>query len=211
MTEVADVREDVAAIQGSIDDLACRVARSEIVSGSSPVDPRFTKAGHRCDIAHKRISFIGFPASATEAGRIKSMETFMSQNFPHIPVRFIDNAASEGPPGKSKITQNGFVEVGSSHYVTVVMNKVKQDNLKLDNLPGVVITRGISDLDRRRNWALHKAGELIRADPAAASGNIETNKKERTISANGVTAYSQKERYDPDGTFEGVFRHLRLP
>ena len=85
--------------------------------------------------------------------------------------------------------------------------------MKLDDCTNVIITRGISDLDRRRNWALHKAGELIRADlaVAAAGGDIEANKKERTISVNGQVVYSQKDRYDPDGIFEGAFRHVKLP
>ena len=135
---------------------------------------------------------------------------FMSNHFPHIPVRFVDNVATDGPPGKSKVTTNTFVEVGSSHSVSLILHKVKQDSQKLDEHNGVIITRGISDLDRRRNWGLHKAGELIRADPGASGANIETNKKERVVRVDGQVGYSQYERYDPDGLFEGTFRHLGL-
>ena len=174
-------------------------------------DPRFTKAGHRSDAAHKRVSFIGFPANTPEFERIKSMQAFMTKHFKHVPIRFADNIASDGPPGKSKVTLNGFVEVGSSHAVSIIMEKVKKDNLKLDNLAGVIITRGISDLDRRRNWALHKAGELVRADNAGAGGNIATNKKDRNVMVDDQIVYSQKDRYDLDCIFECSFKHVLLP
>ena len=74
----------------------------------------------------------------------------------------------------------------------------------------VVITRGISALDKRRNYALHKATELIRADPAAGSWSVEKTKKDRTVTVGGTVVYSQKNRYDPDGEFVSTFRHLHI-
>ncbi len=222
--ELSNVKVKVELAEANVSDMNLRISeqstsieqiRDELqemkMSGGSSRDPRYTKAGHRRDVAHKRVAFIGFPASSKEVTRIEKMEEFMAKHFKDIRVRFTDDSVTEGPAGKSSVTTNGFVEVGSSHMVTKIITKVKEDKLKLEGFPDVVIKRGISELDRRRNWALKKAAELIRADPAASKGKIETKDKDRAVSVNGTVAYSQKQRYDPDGQFEGKFQHLKLP
>ena len=68
LTEVNDYRDESIVIQSSADDLACCVARNEIASGNSLVDPRSIKAGHRSDVAHKHFSFTASPLQDLRLG-----------------------------------------------------------------------------------------------------------------------------------------------
>ena len=108
------------------------------------------------------------------------------------------------------MTLNGFVELGSSHVARAVAEKIKTSGLKLQaGGQDIRIKRAITDLDRRRNYALHAALELVTADNKSNGKTIET--KDRTVLVNNVVAYSQKQRYEPSGAFEGDFQHLQLP
>ena len=87
---------------------------------------------------------------------------------------------------------------------------MKNQILKLDaGGKDVRIKRAITDLDRRRNWALNKADELVKADPRAARKKVEI--KDRSVLVDGAVAYAQKERHDPSGQFDGEFANLKLP
>ncbi len=216
LTEIAEVRDDLSKLQGAAEDATSRVALCESKQSSGPVDPRFTKTGHRNDPAHRQILFKEFPSKVPEAKRIEHMEAFMKTHFQEFPYRFAENIVQEGPPGKSKVTTSGFVEFGSQHRARQVMDKIKASPGAYKLSAGgkeVTIKKGTSALDRRRNYGLYAAkdlvAELVKAEPSLKGATVEV--KDRSVLVNGQVAYSQKERFDPIGGFMRNFSHLELP
>ena len=80
------------------------------------------------------------------------------------------------------------------------------------SLANVEASAALKSIDATRNTSLYKAEALIRADPKLMG---RTAKKKRAtgrgIYVENLRAYLQKDRYDPKGTFEGEFQHLKLP
>ena len=68
----------------------------------------------------------------------------------------------------------------------------------------------LTDFNKQRNWALRKAEELIKAEPAATNKRVAINFSARVVKVDSSTAFEQG-RDESRGTFMGAFSALTLP
>ena len=126
----------------------------------------------------------------------------MEKNFTEVRVVHTDHFSKTA----------SFAQFATPKIAKSVLDKVKERKLVLEGFPDVEIKPALTSIDVSRNIFLYKAEELIKGDPNSTGQKVEMKKaKDRGLYVNGVVAFSQRERYDPRGTFEGEFAHLKFP
>ena len=68
----------------------------------------------------------------------------------------------------------------------MITKQVRKLSLQLDGHKGVKIKPALTDIDRNRNWALQKAGELIKASPFCNSKNVSVKRRDKAGAVRGV-------------------------
>ena len=152
------------------------------------------------DQAYQRISFTKFPDNTSDDAKVAAITTFMQKNFKENKFIYIDHFNPKA----------SFVHFGTPKAAKAVMDKLK--GKAVDGFAGVKVKPALTAIDLSRNYALFKAEELIKGDPKSAGKTIETRMgKDRGVYVSDIAAFAQKERFEPKGSFEGEFVHLRLP
>ena len=162
------------------------------------------------DPAYKQIAFLNFPAESSVYQRLKAMHDFMSTHFPKVtPVGtnlFSDN---NGDP-----SIHGFVQVVDSKCAKRIVEECAAQKWKVDGFPNVRVKRAKAAVDLNRDWALHRAEELVKQHPAAAGKAVALERgsstRERGIYIDGVRVFEQVGIFSKDGVFLHAFASLCL-
>ena len=67
-----------------------------------------------------------------------------------------------------------------------------------------------TELNTKRNVALRKAEELVKASPHAHNKTVKLKWEARSVTVNDDTVFTQN-RTETGGTFKGAFANLSLP
>ena len=109
---------------------------------------------------------------------------------------------------------HGFVEVGDEKYARRVVDDCKTRKLMLQGINGVKIKRAKTRIDMNRDWALHRAEEIIKEHPDGKNKDIKMERgsaeKDRGIYVNGSRVFEQPGRYSKDGVFLAQFAGTQL-
>ena len=85
---------------------------------------------------------------------------------------------------------------------------------KVDGFPNAIVKRAKVAVDLNRDWALHRAEELVKQHPAAAGKAVALERgsstRERGIYIDGVRVFEQVGRFSKDGVFLHAFASLCL-
>ena len=89
---------------------------------------------------------------------------------------------------------------------------MRSTKMEVDGVPNVRVKRPKAAVDLNRDWALHKAEELVKQHPAAAGKAVDMERgsstRERGIYADGVRVFEQLGRFSKDGVFLHAFASL---
>ena len=154
------------------------------------------------DPAMARVRFTGFKDTDVDDDKVKAIQDFMRTNFKTVRVMHTDHFSKKA----------SFVQLSTPKITKFVLDTAKAQKMTVVGYSHVEIKPALTAIDMSRNYALFKAEELIKEDPKSANKTVETRMgKDRGVYVSNIEAFRQKERFDPKGSFEGEFVHLRLP
>ena len=99
-----------------------------------------------------------------------------------------------------------YVEFLSSHDAAAFLNAAKTKQMKVASKI-ILIKPAKSRVNLSRDWALRKAGELVKSH---SGRDAKIDFKGRTVSVGDVVVFEQTAS-ELEGTFKGEFSRLRLP
>lgn len=202
----------VASAQESdrkIQELTERIHALELSRNSSSVSASTSSKDYSSDPAFCRLAVLGIPDSIDQDARLDAIDRFFQQNFPKSRVVKIENF-HKGPRSARVLSNNAFVEFGTSDTARTVMAQIKDKGLQIKfGQTAVVIKPALTKNAIDRNEVLRQAEKSIKSSPALpqdASVKIEW-KDDRGVKVNGDYAFKQDKK-DVGGVFVGPYRGL---
>jgi len=154
------------------------------------------------DPAFIRVRFTGFANSVSDDAKLQAIEQFMKNHFADIRVVHSDHFNKKA----------SFIQLATPRIAKIVLDRVKEQKLKLGGFTDVKISQALPVVDVSRNWSLYKAEELVKADPSTSGKSVEVKTgNDRGVYVAGTAAFLQAARHDPRGNFVGDYVHLKLP
>ena len=200
------VTGELAPLRAEISDMKVRLTAVEAKPGQ-PTASR-GQSFSRFDPAFRRIAFTGFPDTLAADGRIKEMEAIAAK-FPRSGWQFADNFYA-GPRNNRKLSSAGFIEFRTEDAAKLFLDALPDRSVDLACGGKVKAKFALTDFNKQRNWALRKAEELIKAEPAATNKRVAIDFSARVVKVDSSTAFEQG-RDESRGTFMGAFSALTLP
>ena len=188
------VKVAVEPVQAEVRALATRLTKVEQGKPATTRDPT--------DPAPKRADFVGLTGSVEE--RLAAMQEYCKKYPTHSPVA-VGNYY-KGSRDQRVLKNSGYAEFADSDAAREFLKQAKGST----HLRGasVSVRPGKSKLNAQRDWALHKARELLEA--AAPQKKVELVRNSRSVTVDSVVAFKQ-EKNEAGGTFCGNYGHLALP
>jgi hypothetical protein len=138
----------------------------------------------------------------SDDAKLQAIEQFMKNHFADIRVVHSDHFNKKA----------SFIQLATPRIAKVVLDRVKEQKLKLGGFTDVKISQALPVVDVSRNWSLYKAEELVKADPSTSGKSVEVKTgNDRGVYVAGAAAFLQAARHDPRGNFVGDYVHLKLP
>ena len=138
------------------------------------------------------------------------IEQFLENEFPDLRYSTVDNFYV-GPYNSRKLSKAAFIEFPSqdSRRDALILMGGKNKRYTLPDSSQVTIKPALDEINKKRNWALRKATDLIKAQ-CQSSRTIKTNfDHNRNVTVDDQTAFKQ-ESNDLMGSFRGEFRQLSI-
>ena len=114
---------------------------------------------------------------------------------------------------ETKTLEPKWVEFSNKDITKAFVKKIETDHVELHaEGANVKIKFSRTKLQKRRNYSLHKAAELLKSSGKADGKEVKIEwkiegSKIRKVSVDGKTAFEQ-EQYDSTGTFVAPFTNL---
>jgi hypothetical protein len=192
--------------------LVDRVAKVES-TGSSSSGPSLPKEAqsiiNSLDPAFRRVSLLGFAASASAEKRLEDINKFVDENFANFKPATPGNIY-KGPRDKRTLTPNSYLEFPNNDRATDFLKNFPRGSMVKVGGQDVAIKPAITKINSQRNYSIRKAEEILKADPANQGKNIESILKDRVVQVAGHIAFRQ-DKNELGGTFVGPYSHLSLP
>ena len=191
-------------------------------SGDSTSDPATGKiiedlkaTVNKLDPALKRITFIGWPTAISEDERVSEMKKFVESNLPMIQPADYGNRF-QGPYSDRKLSNESWIEFGSVDTAKRCIKKIDHlgQGLKINGVT-LKIKPARTKLQSKRNYALIKASELIKASPLTAGRDVKIEwkvegSKDRQVTVGSDIGFLQG-KDETAGSFMAPFGELVLP
>ena len=150
--------------------------------------------------------FKGFPDTLGAEERLQELEKLFATYYSHLDKPTFENVYS-GPRGERKLSRVALADFGTedkARSFTKATKEVKAGALTLTVAPPR------TELNTKRNVALRKAEELVKASPHAQNKTVKLKWEARSVTVNEDTVFTQN-RTETGGTFKGAFANLSLP
>jgi len=207
--EVKDLSNRVKTLEDKTD--GNNLSSSQSISNNA-ILTSMQKAVEALDPALLQISFIGFPEQMSVEKRIEEIKKFMSDNFKNVDCGPID-AVYKGPYNNRQLSSECTLQLWNRNQKHIVMKKIKNSNLTLRcNGNDLKIAHTRTKKQKKRNYHMHKANELISKDKHAFGKSVEMDwaMPMRRVKVDGVTAFEQRKE-DEEGCFLPPFNELKFP
>lgn len=168
------------------------------------LDPDIFQMLQQFDGANKQVVFSNFASSISPTDRIRIIDEVMSNfgNFSEYKTGHIFT----GPRNQRQISKFSYVEFQSSDIASQFLQAAKNSaHLKIRDCE-LRLKASLTSVNRKRNWALRKAEEILKANSHA---NTKIDWKERVVSCKDEIAFKQS-KFDLTGTFVDQFSSLSL-
>lgn len=221
-----EVEEKIDAVDTKLgvrlDKVESRMDKFEANPGAKGVaveddDTRLIAMMDATDRAFQRIAVMGFDNKDTEDFRVERMVSFMQEHFPEDKYKtaYVGHI-KRGPHDKRVLTDVGFIEFFDKEIRDEILKKIQANKAKfsLKNGSGNALTFNRARLksQSKRYSSLMRAKDLIKKKYEGQGKKIEhtTELPTRTVTVNGVTAFTQDYKSQFKGTFCGDCADLHL-
>ena len=166
---------------------------------------------NKLDPALRRAVFLGWPEGTSTEKRAELMDKLMKEKFPTF--RVVDFGHEYiGPYNNKKLSSVSWAEFSDNDAAKSFVKKTETDHVELQ-VEGVSMKIKLrrTKLQKKRNYCLHKAAELLKksgssGDDVKIEWKIEASKT-RKVLFNGKTGFEQLQ-HDSMGTFTAPFTNL---
>ena len=117
----------------------------------------------------------------------------------------------KGPKNDRSLSNRGIVEFPNEAAAQRFLDHVgKNSTAKLSTGAEIKFKKDKTKINQSRDWAIHKAEELIKNDPNARGKEVKVDFRLREVKVDSVLAFNQAET-DLRGSFRTPYNHLKLP
>ena len=185
--------------------------------GSSSDNPKTNKvvkelqsAVNKLDPALRRVAFIGWPENMSAEKRVEMMHEFGKEKYKNFTPTDVGHDFT-GPYNHRKLSTASWIEFPNCDTAKDFFKHIEKEDFKVDGT-SIKIKFARTQFQKKRNYAMRKAEELLKGHPKTGSNVVTTewkitDSKDRRILVNGVLAFSQAP-YDGTGTFLSPFLDL---
>ena len=195
------VHEEISMLKTRV----LKLESSPSVQRSASVQPR------GADPAFKQLAFTKVSREIDADERIKKVEAFFDEHFPHVRVKDVQNVYS-GPFSNRKLTTAVLVEVSNSDVHRAVLEKIEAKRWKC-TIGGqdVAIKKALTQTALQRNAALRRAEKVLKEHAIYGNKVVKIEwKDKRGVSVDGTYAFIQ-DKVEVVGKFIAPFGDLSLP
>ena len=201
------VETKVQPLQAKLDTLSAQHAllQKKVVELEARKGAGATEQKHNSeDPAFKRVDFNNLSGTDAQA-RLKAMREYCSK-FPGPSPVAVENYY-KGPWNNRTLKTKGYAEFADKDAAREFLKAAKGE-VELAGCK-VAVKAGKTKLQNQRDWALGKAGELLRKEVPDKTVEVKWG-NERVVKVDSAVAFKQ-EKEDEKGTFASNFSHLALP
>ena len=169
---------------------------------------------NKLDPALRRASFIGWPTNVSAEKRMELMCGFMDTKYKK--VRFVDCGHDyTGPYNDRKLSKTSWVEFSNTDTTKAFLKTVASDNAEITvDGSSVKVKPARTQIQKKRNYGLIRASELIKASGEGAGKNVKIefkvpDSKERHVTVDGAVGFCQNQN-DTIGVFRAPFQALSI-
>ena len=108
----------------------------------------------------KQVTFKGFDSKTSAEERVNLIDSFLKSRS--LKADFIDHFYT-GPKNAQVLTAVSFAQFPSESHASHSLRVLggKKAEVQLSDTVKVVVKKGVTMINRRRNWALRKAFEIL--------------------------------------------------
>ena len=216
-TELSNLKLEMVT-KAQFEELEGRISLLEqnVVSPQNPNVKFLQDQLDRLDPARKCLSFVGFRNEDAGAREVL-IKAFFQEKLSDLNPKFSFDHIRSGPPQNRKFTGVSLLEFSNTAERDDAMRLIEHKKCVLfDGSSEIKIRFAKTRKQMRRNWAMNKALELLKAEPLATNKQVEAdwkvagNRGHRSVKVDGVVAFDQNAS-DLSGDFKNNFVHLALP
>eukprot|EP00973_Karenia_brevis_P021017 2890295-Karenia_brevis.AAC.1 len=112
----------------------------------------------------------------------------------------------KGPRSNRTITKNGFVEFASEDVCSIVFQVLKGANVREFSANGgnIKIRAALTQINRKRNWALRRAEDLLKSSPLIQGNEVKIDFATRVVKVGNTNAFVQS-KFEVTGAFAEAY------
>ena len=148
-----------------------------------------------------------WPDNITREKRVELMRKFGSEKYPGFHPTDLGHDET-GPYSDRKLSKSSWIEFSNTDTAKKFLKKVEHEAFDVEGT-SIKMKPARTQFQKKRNYAMRKAEELLKASPKSGSSEVSIewkamDSKSRRISVNRSVAFTQTE-YDVIGTFSTLF------